>query len=55
MMERRKQTFMDIIELKETIAKITNNINNVIVGKGKQVMLLLTAVLAEGHILLEVE
>lgn len=44
---------MDIRDLKETIAKITNNINNVIVGKEKQVMLLLTAVLAEGHILLE--
>ena len=44
---------MDIRDLKETIAKITNNINNVIVGKEKQVILLLTAVLAEGHILLE--
>ena len=44
---------MEIKELKETIDTIISNINTVIVGKEKQIKLLLTAVLAEGHILLE--
>ena len=44
---------MEIIELKETIDTIISTINTVIVGKEKQIKLLLTAVLAEGHILLE--
>lgn len=44
---------MEIKELKETIDTIISNINTVIVGKEKQIKLLLTAVLAEGHVLLE--
>jgi MoxR-like ATPase len=37
----------------ETLQKITRNIQKVIVGKEKEIQLVLTAVLCEGHVLLE--
>ncbi|MFW5976785.1 MAG: AAA family ATPase [Bacillota bacterium] len=39
--------------MRETLSKIKNNINKVIVGKENVIDLLLTALLAEGHILID--
>jgi MoxR-like ATPase len=41
------------IYIRETVGKIRENINKVIVGKGETIDLFLTALLAQGHVLLE--
>ena len=44
---------MNFLELKNVTDKIKNNIEKVIIGKSNMVELLLTALLANGHVLLE--
>ena len=39
--------------LHPTVEKIINNIEKIMVGKRKETILVLTALLAEGHVLLE--
>ena len=44
---------MDYAQIAPLAQKLTENISQVIVGKEKQIELILTALLAGGHVLLE--
>lgn len=47
------QAIQETKELQETLQAITNNLQSCIIGKEVEIRLLLTALLAEGHVLLE--
>ena len=51
--QRQKEKGMDIAFISENASKIKENIAKVIVGKDEVINLLLTALLADGHVLIE--
>lgn len=51
--QRQEEKGMDIAFISENASKIKENIAKVIVGKGEVINLLLTALLADGHVLIE--